>query len=373
MPNLNHYEVKYNRPPKSIHGRAGLHSADIQTGFISGKPLVGCAGPAGALAGRSCCPAEMAMGALRRRLAATATAALPRCRHVSSLNPCLPPAPHPTTLPPRPRTPRPRALGWGRAPRRHLAYHPQDDLGQLADHYQTLGVARDSDLSAIRASYTQLVRQLHPDTAEGDEAEQGADARAAFDAVVEAYGVLSDAAKRRAYDELLLQATADWLDQQLRSATVADAMNFQRRSRRSVAIELLATPRAAAILSADPLAVTAETWGELLGCCEQWRHVRVALNVWELARQHNIHTGFGPQACNIVFRMLLQVRQHDEARALWAEMGALGIEPDLRNANAVRQFRNYREWMLQAAPAAADSAREAEEPPPGWAQGTTRH
>ena len=123
---------------------------------------------------------------------------------------------------------------------------------------------------------------------------------------------------------------------------------------------------------ADLLGVSRHSYRWHLGCIVL-KMPAISLRTGELARQHNIHTGFGPQACNTVFRMLLQVRQHEEARALWAEMGALGIAPDLRNANAVRQFRNYREWMLQAAPAAADPAREPEEQPPGWAQGTTRH
>lgn len=42
---------------------------------------------------------------------------------------------------------------------------PELDLSAVPDHYATLEVDRDCETAAIRASYTQLVRQLHPDTA----------------------------------------------------------------------------------------------------------------------------------------------------------------------------------------------------------------
>jgi DnaJ-class molecular chaperone len=63
------------------------------------------------------------------------------------------------------------------------------------DYYATLKVSRMASLSAIKQSYRQLARQLHPDLNPNDEtaAEQ-------FKILNEAYEVLSDVAKRRDYD-----------------------------------------------------------------------------------------------------------------------------------------------------------------------------
>ncbi len=59
------------------------------------------------------------------------------------------------------------------------------------NHYQTLGVASDSKHDAIRAAYRALVGKHHPD--------KGGDPLI-FKAIQEAYDVLGDGAKRRAYD-----------------------------------------------------------------------------------------------------------------------------------------------------------------------------
>jgi len=67
---------------------------------------------------------------------------------------------------------------------------------QYKDYYAVLGLARDADLAAIKKAYRTLARQNHPDVAK----EAGAEAR--FKEVAQAYAVLKDPAKRRAYDEL---------------------------------------------------------------------------------------------------------------------------------------------------------------------------
>ena len=61
------------------------------------------------------------------------------------------------------------------------------------DYYAALGVPKDADAGDIKKAYRKLARDLHPDTNPGGEAQ--------FKEVSEAYDVLSDADKRREYDE----------------------------------------------------------------------------------------------------------------------------------------------------------------------------
>ncbi len=61
------------------------------------------------------------------------------------------------------------------------------------DYYAALGVPKDADASAIKKAYRKLARDLHPDTNPGGEER--------FKEVSEAYDVLSDATKRKEYDE----------------------------------------------------------------------------------------------------------------------------------------------------------------------------
>jgi DnaJ-class molecular chaperone len=62
--------------------------------------------------------------------------------------------------------------------------------------YEVLGVARGADEDTIRKAYRKLARKHHPDVNPGDKA-----AEERFKAISEAYAILSNEEKRRAYDE----------------------------------------------------------------------------------------------------------------------------------------------------------------------------
>lgn len=71
------------------------------------------------------------------------------------------------------------------------------------DHYKTLGVSRTATDDEIKRAYRKLARKYHPDVADG------ADAEVQFKAITEAYEVLKDPEKRKAYDNPTPQAEHD--------------------------------------------------------------------------------------------------------------------------------------------------------------------
>jgi len=72
-----------------------------------------------------------------------------------------------------------------------------------ADYYTLLGVAPDADDRQVRRAYRELARRLHPDV------NKAPDAAERFAALAEAYAVLSDPDRRRAYD-LSRHAPPSW-------------------------------------------------------------------------------------------------------------------------------------------------------------------
>jgi DnaJ-class molecular chaperone len=70
-----------------------------------------------------------------------------------------------------------------------------------ADHYQTLGIARDATADAIKRAWRKLAREHHPDLHPDDAA-----APERLKAINRAYEVLGDPEKRKMYDEFGEQA-----------------------------------------------------------------------------------------------------------------------------------------------------------------------
>jgi len=71
-------------------------------------------------------------------------------------------------------------------------------------HYDLLGVRRDAPPSEIKKAFRQKVKLYHPDNTPGVDGSR-------FQAIVEAWDILSDPVKRRIYDRELMNSspTAD--------------------------------------------------------------------------------------------------------------------------------------------------------------------
>ena len=67
---------------------------------------------------------------------------------------------------------------------------------QKRDYYEVLGVDRNADEAAIKKAYRVLAKKYHPDANPGDK-----EAERKFKEASEAYAVLSDAEKRKQYDQ----------------------------------------------------------------------------------------------------------------------------------------------------------------------------
>jgi curved DNA-binding protein len=70
------------------------------------------------------------------------------------------------------------------------------------DYYQVLGVSRDATADEIKKAYRKLAMKYHPDKAKGDKKQ----AEEKFKQISEAYAVLTNPEKKKAYDEFGSQA-----------------------------------------------------------------------------------------------------------------------------------------------------------------------
>ena len=68
-------------------------------------------------------------------------------------------------------------------------------MAEKRDYYEVLGVDKNADEATIKSAYRKLAKKYHPDVNPGEEA------AAKFKEASEAYAVLSDADKRRQYDQ----------------------------------------------------------------------------------------------------------------------------------------------------------------------------
>ena len=69
-------------------------------------------------------------------------------------------------------------------------------MAEKRDYYEVLGVSKTASDSAIKSAYRKLAKKYHPDMNPGDK-----EAEAKFKEASEAYAILSDADKRRQYDQ----------------------------------------------------------------------------------------------------------------------------------------------------------------------------
>jgi len=89
----------------------------------------------------------------------------------------------------------------GVAMARRQSHVDRDERASVAaakrDYYEVLGVAKTADADEIKRAYRRMAMKHHPDRANGDKAA----AELAFKECAEAYEVLSDAQRRRRYDQ----------------------------------------------------------------------------------------------------------------------------------------------------------------------------
>jgi tetratricopeptide (TPR) repeat protein len=72
------------------------------------------------------------------------------------------------------------------------------------DHYATLNLARNATAEQVRSRFRELVRERHPDRFQGEERQR---AELEFQAITEAFNVLSNPERRRLHDLELSRST----------------------------------------------------------------------------------------------------------------------------------------------------------------------
>jgi curved DNA-binding protein CbpA len=134
---------------------------------------------------------------------------------------------------------------------------PSPSAGKT-DHYAVLGVERGCEPGVLRSRYAELVRALHPDTAQPKSRISASDATSAsqLDSVLQAYAVLRDPARRAAHDASLRLVQSDWLEEAVQVATGSDGMQLRgcARASKQQLLDLLSSsaPRGCASLGSPP-------------------------------------------------------------------------------------------------------------------------
>lgn len=118
------------------------------------------------------------------------------------------------------------------------------------DYYRILGVARDASTAAIKRAYRRLARKLHPDAGVGASVDDFRDVQAAYE-------TLTDAERRRRYDEALERHTRSRFEPLAWSFVRTPSAGELRRPVRpdSLSGEILLDPREAASGGVLPLDV----------------------------------------------------------------------------------------------------------------------
>jgi len=96
------------------------------------------------------------------------------------------------------------------------------------NYYQILGVAEDAAPSAIQVAFFQLAKRWHPDRLGQEHADVRDIATRVFARMSEAHNMLSDAQKRKEYDELLKTGGGSAQEQEEIQAVLRAAMNFRK-------------------------------------------------------------------------------------------------------------------------------------------------
>ena len=89
-------------------------------------------------------------------------------------------------------------------------------MAEKRDYYDILGIKRDASAETIKKAFRKLAKKYHPDMNPGDK-----EAEAKFKEAQEAYAVLSDAEKRKQFEEVFYRIQKmEWKEQKIIMQTI---------------------------------------------------------------------------------------------------------------------------------------------------------